>query len=353
MKALKCEMCGSNDVVKQDGLYVCQNCGTKYTVEEARKMMIEGTVEVQGTVIIDSSSELQNLYKLARMAKIENNTENAEKYYDQILLKDPNSWEAAYYMIYYKAMNCRLGEIKRFAISVTNALPRVMNLVKSEIVDSDEQKSIVEEVYSRNKHIANTFFNVATNHYNDLPESLKYDGEEEYIREVIEIQEIMYYYGVIVEKLFKENSISVAIESWESGININKEIIKYLTPEARNQQMEIIMSFAKKIQEYEPTYVMPEIDYKRNDSGCYIATAVYGSYNCPEVWTLRRFRDNTLDGTWYGRAFIKTYYAISPTLVRWFGETSWFKDFWRKPLDKLVASLRNKGVEDTPYIDKY
>lgn len=353
MKAIKCEMCGSNDVVKQDGLYVCQNCGTKYTVEEAKKLMIEGTVNVEGTVKIDSSSELQNLYKLARIAKIENNTENAVKYYDQILLKEPNSWEAAYYTVYYKAMNCRLGEIKKFAIYVTNALPRVMNLVKSEIVDSDEQKRIVEEVYSRNKHIANTFFNAATNHYNGLPESLKYDGEEEYVRGVFEIQEIMYYYGVIVEKLFKETSISVAIESWKSGININKEIIKYLTPEFHNQQMEIIMSFAKKIQEYEPTYKIPEIDHKRNDSGCYIATAVYGSYNCPQVWTLRRFRDNTLDETWYGRAFIKTYYAISPTLVKWFGETSWFKRLWRKPLDKLVIALKGKGVEDTPYNDKY
>ena len=46
-------------------------------------------------------------------------------------------------------------------------------------------------------------------------------------------------------------------------------------------------------------------------------------------------------------------YSISPTLVKWFGETSWFKRLWRKPSDKLVASLRNKGVEDTPYIDKY
>ena len=87
--------------------------------------------------------------------------------------------------------------------------------------------------------------------------------------------------------------------------------------------------------------------------GCYVATAVYGSYNCPEVWTLRRFRDNTLDATWYGRAFIQTYYAISPTLVKWFGETSWFKKLWRRPLDKLVSSLKNKGVEDTPYNDKY
>jgi hypothetical protein len=92
---------------------------------------------------------------------------------------------------------------------------------------------------------------------------------------------------------------------------------------------------------------------KKSKSGCYIATAVYGSYNCPKVWMLRRFRDNTLDATSYGRAFIKTYYAISPTLVKWFGETSWFKKLWRKPLDKLVSSLKCRGVEDTPYIDKY
>ena len=91
---------------------------------------------------------------------------------------------------------------------------------------------------------------------------------------------------------------------------------------------------------------------KISKSGCYIATAVYGSYNCPEVWTLRRFRDNTLDATWYGRAFIQTYYAISPTLVKWFGETSWFRKLWRKPLDRLVNSLHERGVESTPYNDK-
>ena len=59
--------------------------------------------------------------------------------------------------------------------------------------------------------------------------------------------------------------------------------------------------------------------------GCYVATAVYRSYDCPQVWTLRRFRDNTLAATWYGRAFIRAYYAVSPTLVRWFGKTRWFQ----------------------------
>ena len=85
---------------------------------------------------------------------------------------------------------------------------------------------------------------------------------------------------------------------------------------------------------------------------CYVATAVYGSYDCPEVWTLRRFRDNTLANNMYGMIFIKAYYAASPTLVKWFGKTSWFKTFWRKVLDKLVEKLNHKGVENTPYSDR-
>ena len=41
MKKLVCEMCGSSDLLKQDGVFVCQGCGCKYSVEEARKMMVE------------------------------------------------------------------------------------------------------------------------------------------------------------------------------------------------------------------------------------------------------------------------------------------------------------------------
>lgn len=91
---------------------------------------------------------------------------------------------------------------------------------------------------------------------------------------------------------------------------------------------------------------------KKSSSGCYVATAVYGNYDCPEVWTLRRFRDNKLSVTWYGRLFIYTYYAISPTIIKWFGKTKWFNKFWKTKLDKMVKKLQNEGFESTPYVDK-
>ncbi len=89
-----------------------------------------------------------------------------------------------------------------------------------------------------------------------------------------------------------------------------------------------------------------------NSGGCYVATSIYGSYDCPEVWTLRRFRDYTLAKTYVGRMLIKLYYATSPKLVKWFGEYYIFKLILKPILDRFVGILKNKGYESTPYIDK-
>jgi hypothetical protein len=86
--------------------------------------------------------------------------------------------------------------------------------------------------------------------------------------------------------------------------------------------------------------------------GCYIATCVYGDYDCPQVWVLRRFRDNVLSKNAAGRLFVKTYYAISPTLVKVFGKQKWFVHMWQKTLDPFVGYLHNEqGMADTPYSD--
>lgn len=79
--------------------------------------------------------------------------------------------------------------------------------------------------------------------------------------------------------------------------------------------------------------------------------AVYGSYDCPQVWTLRRFRDYELAETWCGRAFVRTCYAISPILVKLFGNTDWFKAMCRGKLDRMVKNLQYKEVKSTSYND--
>lgn len=90
----------------------------------------------------------------------------------------------------------------------------------------------------------------------------------------------------------------------------------------------------------------------QSSGGCYIATSVYGSYDCPQVWVLRRFRDEILASKWYGLLFIKIYYAISPTLVKLFGNYSLFKRFWGRILDNMVDKLHSFGLKNTPYEDR-
>ena len=102
---------------------------------------------------------------------------------------------------------------------------------------------------------------------------------------------------------------------------------------------------------FQRQYELEEKNKKKSQRGCYVATCVYGSYDCPQVWTLRRFRDNTLAKTWYGRAFIRLYYTVSPKIVKWFGSTEWFRKMWKGTLDRMVRRLNSNGVKDSPYED--
>lgn len=89
-----------------------------------------------------------------------------------------------------------------------------------------------------------------------------------------------------------------------------------------------------------------------SSNGCYIATAVYGSYDCPQVWVLRRFRDGCLRRTALGRLLVKGYYAVSPGLVRRFGSREGIQRPVRRLLDAFVRRLKRAGLEDGPYSDR-
>lgn len=155
-----------------------------------------------------------------------------------------------------------------------------------------------------------------------------------------------------VIKICEEAGIPI-IKLWTS-YGVNQEYIKKRIDESiAALPVKRVHHFIKEkgIKKANPSKASIAVN-KGEKKGCYIATCIYGSYDCPQVWILRRFRDYVLDKTWYGRAIIKCYYAVSPTLVKWFGDHQWFKIFWKSRLDKMTDNLRNKGIDDTYYKDK-
>jgi len=336
----KCPNCGASiQVDNERNEAFCSYCGSKVAVQEAI-----------GKVKIDNSEELANLYQVARRAKEQNNSENAAKYYDMILVKDPNSWEANFYVVYYQAMQCKIAEIASAAISIDNNVHPVLELVKSNVSTEEEQKQAIIEICMKLDDISSMLYNAAKSHYNGIDSSIKLDYVQEYATNVFSATQIQYTLGDAIIEIFGDEYGNQAAFAWENAVKLHSGFVKILNDKEGNKAR--INSYVEKIKQYNASYEAPAIDTS-DTSACYVATAVYGSYDCPEVWTLRRFRDYTLDESWYGRAFIKTYYATSPTLVKWFGKTNWFQHLWRSVLDKFVASLKSKGYKDTPYEDKY
>lgn len=74
-------------------------------------------------------------------------------------------------------------------------------------------------------------------------------------------------------------------------------------------------------------------------SGCYIATAVYGSYDSPAVMSLRRFRDQRLSRSPLGRGMIRVYYAVSPGLASHFAGATTLNRITKRALDGIVRKL--------------
>jgi ribosomal protein L7/L12 len=73
-------------------------------------------------------------------------------------------------------------------------------------------------------------------------------------------------------------------------------------------------------------------------SGCWIATAAYGSAEAPEVAVLRRYRDAVLSRTALSRSFIRAYYRISPLIAPYVARSPRGRALVRRALRPVVAA---------------
>lgn len=171
MKRLTCEMCGSTDLIKQNGVFVCQSCGCKYSVEEARKLMIEGKVDVSGsTVKIDKTNEIENLLIVARRARDEGNYERAASNYDDVLKISPNNWEANFYRSYCMALEGRIIDIPNNLRLATSSASSTIKMLQSH--EQIEDAACIE-IISRISAMVSVFINSYYNMYSNNPEWLE------------------------------------------------------------------------------------------------------------------------------------------------------------------------------------
>ena len=148
MKQLTCEMCGSTDLMKDGGVFVCQSCGCKYSVEEAKKMMVEGTVDVQGTVKVDNTEFVQKYLDNARRAKEKEDWGETEKYYNMVEQNDPSNIEAIFYSSYGKAKSTLIEADFYKREAAFKVLQNCVSIIDDnyKIEDEEENKIALEQI---------------------------------------------------------------------------------------------------------------------------------------------------------------------------------------------------------------
>lgn len=255
MKQLTCEMCGSTDLMKQDGVFVCQTCGCKYSVEEAKKLMVEGTVDVTGsTVKVDVSEKVKNLYVLARRAKDDNNAELAEKYYEMITFEIPNDWEALFYFNYFKAKHTNLKNMSNSVIQLTKSLDSVFALIDGSDKTSEQKWEIAKEIMSRIDMICDSYIDWAKSHHRQFS---NVESSSDFIFRVYSVADLQKKMADLLEKHF-DNKLTKETVSYLKSYVENYLLLdmksKALTDTSLHFHYDDLIEAENRIKKLDPEY---------------------------------------------------------------------------------------------------
>lgn len=245
---LTCPMCGALidlDESKEFGL--CSFCGAKVMREKI-------IVEHQGNISLNTTEETKNLYVIARRALADEDYSNAANYYNTILTRNPNDWEASFYLSYCEAYSCKLGEIGLVTNKLSNRLESTFNLLKGS-PNSATQVNVVTKLYNDIEKLTSTFL------ISGLSLKTTYN-EGTYNANVHALEELYFHFGDLIETNFNQQAPlrKTMLDCWKKAIDIEANYIVHATEEHRKNLCKSsilgkIEKYESKIQIYEPSYI--------------------------------------------------------------------------------------------------
>lgn len=208
MKQIVCEVCGSNDLVKEDGCFICQYCGAKYSPEEAKRLIVEvnGKVDVSGSkVTVDNTSFVERSLENARRAKAKEDWEECEKYYNMVEQYEPTNIEAIFYSSYGKARMALVDSDRFKREQKTKVLKNSISVIDDNYDNSpdkyEENKVLIQNINADLLSMMNSSFvmnTVNNGNYTSNDSSYTFDMFIELSLGMIE--SIEHIIGVITDK---------------------------------------------------------------------------------------------------------------------------------------------------------
>ena len=360
----RCTQCGAEikvDSSKEAG--ICEHCGTPFITEKViNNTYVTNTFN--GATVNIISGDANNYLKLAETYLLSNNGNEAYNYASKALELQPNLTKA--WMIKMRAISLcgKISDLKTKEIiscgktSIDSSVDKVdvfsvflgiaiewLDIACRKIGDvtqlrlmasngSNDLQMFASNDYEFRKLIYN-YVEGAFELKKQVPNEMVTDNK---ILQGMVSELVSKYYNYCL--LEKERCASYNGALADGEISLRRECL---------QQLQIGLPL--EIQLKDELYELRNI--KSQKGSCYIATAVYGSYDSPSVCLLRRFRDNNLTKNCLGRGFVKLYYMTSPYLVKCLGKNRFFLYISREILDRVVYRIKKHyRYIDEPYCDE-
>lgn len=145
MKQIVCEICNGTDLVKRDGIFVCRDCGAKYSIEETKKLFVD-------SVVSQATAESTGLMRRATLFLEDGDFDRADEICEQLLNTSPENAE-----IYLIKLMAQL-HVSSFDQLVALTTPFDSNNTYQKIMrfGSEELKarlqSCIDEINTRNEN---------------------------------------------------------------------------------------------------------------------------------------------------------------------------------------------------------
>ena len=131
MKKIVCELCGESDFIKEGEFFVCQVCGAKYTVAEARKLFVD--VDAAGSTGTSSPKTSTTSQTAKASAAPEEHDEEEFANEDPVLAPKAVPTTIRKVVVQQKTPSNDLSAVKRIVSNVSSAQPQRV-VVKKPVV---------------------------------------------------------------------------------------------------------------------------------------------------------------------------------------------------------------------------
>ena len=191
----------------------------------------------------------ENKYlKAARVAREENNVEDAKRYYEMVKVDDPENAEAKFFYEIYRLWDGKKGEWYNNFMSLCQVAPTAIRMLAESDMSDEEKAKLLDEMFDEAEGLPlklNRILN-ELNHEGSEASRIRNGGREG--------MKMLYGFGDTVEKYFSNNeaAMQVAVKAWKAGVYRQQQWY------GMGLDKTLPASYTTKIQKFDSTYTMPK-----------------------------------------------------------------------------------------------